>query len=224
MGIIPQPPKQKFLFNRSFDGVVEEIDAPKEPPPPTYSQEELDAACQTAQKQGYSAGEAAEKQSQQAQLITLTTQLMQHMEQLVQEAMRQSQRQQDDLATIALIMARKMLPESIAEHALVGITTMVAQVCKDMAREPRLVVRVADALLDPLQQALTDITQRQAYAGKIVLLADDTLQIADCKIEWADGGIEYDTNAVWQQIETAVRQAKSLAENQETPPSPTAQE
>ncbi len=218
---IPQPPAQKFLFNRSFDNLQAESAQPKEPPPPTYSQADLDSARESAMQQGFAAGQDSAQQTQQAQLLSVTETLATQIAAAFDAAAANRQAQEQDIGDIALAIARRLLPEIVSENALQTVSGMVAQVCKDMAREPRLVVRVPDALLDPLQQQLSSITQQQAYAGKIVLLADDTLHAGDCKIEWSDGGIECSSAAIWQQIDEAVRQAKVLARNGELPsPSP----
>lgn len=220
MSITPQPPAQKFLFNRSFDGMQTEVAQPKAPPPPSFSQEELDAAHTAGAQQGYHAGEEAAQQSMQAQLLALANQIDQRMAHAMAQAQVLHDSQQSDMTDIALAIARKLLPPFIAEHTLTTITTMVASVCKEMAREPRLVVRVHDTMLDQLKQQLDSITQQQAYAGKIVLLADETLLATDCKIEWSDGGIERDSTTIWQQIDQAVRTARTMAESFVETPSP----
>jgi flagellar assembly protein FliH len=210
----PAAPTQKFLFARSFDGASSLLPPDtKVPPPPTYSQADLDAACALAKQQGYAAGEQALQHSQQAQLVTLTQQLEHTLTALLAGATTRQAQDSAQLAAIALQIARKILPPSVAEQALDGIAAQVAQVCKAMNREPRLVVRVADAQLDPLRQRLDAIIQRQTFAGKIILLAEASLGQADCVIEWADGGIERDAAKLWQQIEQAVQLASAHAES-----------
>lgn len=197
------------MFNRSFDSLTVEAEAAKAPPPPTFSESELQVARAEAEAQGFAAGQKAAAEQQQAQILALLTRLTAAIEGLVQNAATLHSTQQTDISDIALTIARKLLPDFVAEQALGHISALLGQVCQAMAQEPRLVVRVPDALLDPLQQQLTTITQTNAYAGKVVLLADAELTAADCKIEWADGGIEFSSAALWQKIDEAVRQAKA---------------
>lgn len=219
---MPQPPAQKFLFNRSFDSLTAEAEAAKVPPPPSFSESELQAARAEAEAQGFAAGQRAATEQQQAQIAALLTRLTAAIEGLMQNATSVQSAQQTDISDIALTIARKLLPDFVAEQALGHISALVGQVCRDMTQEPRLVVRVPDSLLDPLQQQLVAITQASAYAGKVVLLADAELSAADCKIEWADGGIEFSSAALWQKIDEAVRQAK--AHPAPSSPSPRVQE
>lgn len=209
MTAVPPTPAQKFLFNRSFDSLSAEAEAAKAPPPPTFSESDMQAARAEAEQRGFAAGQKAAEEQQQAQILALVTRLTAAIEGLVQNANMQQTGQQTDISDVALTIARKLLPEFLAEQALGHISAMLQQVCRDMTQEPRLVVRVPDSLLDPLQQQLAAITQASAYAGKVVLLADAELSAADCKIEWADGGIEFSSAALWQKIDEAVRQAKA---------------
>lgn len=220
---MPQPPTQKFLFNRSFDSLSAEAEAAKAPPPPTFSEAELQAARAEAEQRGFAAGEQAAEEKQQAQILALLTRLTAALEGLVQQAGAQQAAQQTDIGDIALTIARKLLPDFMAEQTLGHISALLSQVCHAMTQEPRLVVRVPDSLLDPLQQQLAAITQASAYAGKVVLLADATLPATDCKIEWADGGIEFSSASLWQKIDEAVRQAKALPTSSSSP-SPRVQE
>jgi flagellar assembly protein FliH len=73
--------------------------------------------------------------------------------------------------------------------------------------EPRLVVRVADALLDPLNESLQAARSSAGFEGKIVLLADDSVANGDIRIEWADGGAERDSTRLWREIDEIVARA-----------------
>lgn len=221
---MPQPPTQKFLFNRSFDSLSAEAEAAKAPPPPTFSEAEMQAARTEAEQRGFSAGQQAAQEQQQAHILALITRLTAAIEGLVQNASTLHTAQQTDISDIALTIARKLLPDFMAEQALGHISALLSQVCREMTQEPRLVVRVPDGLLDPLQQQIASITQASAYAGKVVLLADAALPPTDCKIEWADGGIEFSSASLWQKIDEAVRQAKAHPTVAPSSPSPRVQE
>lgn len=207
------PPAQKFLFNRTFDSAALEGAKAKEAAP-TYSQADLEAAAEAARQQGYAEGVAAAAQSQTAQTLAMAARVEQRIEQAFAQAATTQRQDQTDLTEIVLAIARKMLPPLAAETALTTIQGMLTEVCRDLGREPRLVVRVHDSMLDELKQMLDGITQRQAYAGKIVLLADEALPPADCRIEWSDGGLEHDSAALWQQIDAAIQRAQQLRRQQ----------
>ena len=67
-----------------------------------------------------------------------------------------------------------------------------------------MVIRVADEILDPLKERIQKIATDAGFAGQVILLAEQGLTGPDCHMEWADGGAEYDTERLWQDIENAV--------------------
>lgn len=209
MPTTPQHPTQKFLFDRTFDSLSPTRVEPTKPP--VYTQADLDAAKQSAFKDGYTQGEQTANREQTARIAAIVEKIDGALGKLLQGATAQQLAQQADAQDIALAIARKLLPDFIARHGFGEIEAVLVQVLKEMVREPRLVVRVHDQVLDALQHAVQDIAARAAYAGKIVLLADDKLNPNDCKIEWADGGVERDVNIIWQEVDRAMGRIKSFS-------------
>ncbi|MBX6322342.1 MAG: flagellar assembly protein FliH, partial [Rhodospirillaceae bacterium] len=65
-------------------------------------------------------------------------------------------------------------------------------------------VRLHDSLLDPLRERLDAVAAGAGFEGRIVILADPAMPVGDCRVEWADGGIERDTDRLWRDIEAAL--------------------
>ena len=53
----------------------------------------------------------------------------------------------------------------------------------------------------------TVLTMPKPIAGRIVLLADETLGLGDARVEWADGGAERDTGRLMRDIDGALARA-----------------
>lgn len=196
----------KFLFDVSFDD--EALDAataedapPPPPPPPSFSEDELAEARSLAYAAGVDAGEEAalgriEDATRQA-LLAVEAQVaavLQAFEERAELSDRETLR-------IALAIARKLLPATAERQALVEMEAVIAAALADARDEPRLVVRVAESLYDRVQARVTPLTQRTGYAGKVILLGDDTLLPGDCLVEWADGGTERRMSRIWQALD-----------------------
>ena len=93
---------------------------------------------------------------------------------------------------------------------------MLSTVIAELIDEPRMVIRVADEDLDALSERIDTIAARRGFAGKIVLLAETSVAPGDCRIEWADGGVERDSARLWHDIDLAV--ARLLGEGHDTGP------
>jgi flagellar assembly protein FliH len=197
------------LFEVSFDEAEEPpppapLPEPEAPPPPTFSEAELAAA----RAEGFAAGRAAADAEHQR---------------------RNAQRLADALEGVAagLAAAKPALDEALAAHARASIevaaalarklggaagrtdvagpvTALVAECLPRLLDEPRIVVRVAEATLDEVRGHVTRAAERAGYHGKVVLIGDPEIKEPACRVEWADGGAEYDPARVAAEADAAI--------------------
>lgn len=120
---------------------------------------------------------------------------------------------------IALALVRKLLPELTAGNAFAEIKSLIGECLAGLVAEPHAVIRVHESLLDPLRQTLDSIAQSAGFSGDLVLLADPSLGVADCRIEWADGGAEREVATLQREVDGAARRVLTqLASGTLTPP------
>lgn len=193
---------RKYLFDHSFDN---ELGLPLSARKPTkkivYTAEQLEAEKKQAYEKGLSDGRKAFTDDQQKNMNALLAQIDRKMTELTANAAEYHQQQLEHAQEVALAIMRKILPAYLDTHGLDEIESIVTQVITERSHEPRLVVRVGEALFDPLSSKINALAEQKAYAGKVVVLSEESLGPSDCRIEWADGGIERDTAALWQTIE-----------------------
>lgn len=213
------PEVEKFLFDTSFDApppappepepVLEEIPAePPPPPPPTFSEAELVAARAQARAEGLADGMKqgrAEAEAEAAKgigmvLDSLGTQLAVL---LSEQAAQVTQAKQMTL-DIALTIARKLLPDYAIRVGFAEIEALVRQVMDNLHHEPRLVIRVSEGQLDAVTARVQDLASQRGFEGKLVFVADPAMGPSDCRVEWAEGGVERDTARLWSEIDRLV--------------------
>jgi flagellar assembly protein FliH len=66
-----------------------------------------------------------------------------------------------------------------------------------------------------LSEKIDTIATRRGFAGKVVLLAETSVAPGDCRIEWADGGVERDSARLWRDIDLAVARLLGDGEDHE---------
>lgn len=98
----------------------------------------------------------------------------------------------DESAALAVEVGRKLAEVALAAAPLKEVEAMIAECMHKLHREPRLVVRVAPACAEELRADIDRLAAEHAFAGRVVILAEPALGAADCRIEWADGGVERD--------------------------------
>ncbi len=203
------PPPRKFLFDLAFDDESGMPLGEREKQKPTFSQEQLDAARQEGYEAGLKDGAAAAQESQAQRLSELLAQVEQRLGKLIQDSAAEWQSQLGQLQSIALVIARKLLPTYVETHGLAEIESIVTRVVAEMSREPRLVIRVPEKYFDETSARINAIATNEAYAGKVVILGDPELGDSDCRVEWADGGIERDTRAIWDEIDRVLAEVQT---------------
>ncbi|HUZ72630.1 MAG TPA: hypothetical protein VMU87_06575 [Stellaceae bacterium] len=101
----------------------------------------------------------------------------------------------------------KAVPAFAAKDPIAEIEALVAGCLVEALDEPRIVLRVNDALFDAVQSRIAAIAKAGGYSGKVVLLADAALACGDGRVEWADGGAERDTRRIAQEIDAVLARA-----------------
>lgn len=218
------PTPRPFTFDLSFDPedaprrqrkAATEPAPPPEPEPtaaaapaaPSFSEEELEAAKAAAFADGQAQAQAAALTSTEARLTDAVNGLLRQCDGLATRQRDIDRELGEQAIQIALAVARKLLPEMTRRSGLAEIEAIVRECLVDMIDEPRLVVRVADSQLDPLNDRIDRLKQQAAYTGDIVLMADPNLDPSDARIDWADGGAERISAQLWQRIEDTIGRA-----------------
>ncbi|MFQ5958967.1 MAG: hypothetical protein ACE5LF_06310 [Alphaproteobacteria bacterium] len=170
----------------------------------TYTREELNAAREEARQAGFAGGVAQAQASIERRHADALNAIAERLTEIARVQADEFERTVKGAATLSLAIARKVAPALMRQQPLAEIEAMIADHLAQLIDEPRVVVRVPDDLLDALKCRIDEIAAGCGYAGRAVLLADPSLGDADCHMEWADGGAERNTDAVWREVETAI--------------------
>lgn len=191
----------RFNFDTVFNEDGEIVRAtPRQRPKTSFTPEEVEAARQEAFAQGAQNAEAAAQ-----------TALAQSLQRAAKTASQLLARQDAALAEIraeasslALAAARKVSGAALARYPLDEIERAVAAALHEYHGETRLVVRVAAALVGPMQARLPEMIAAEGFPGRVVVAADPALHGANSRIEWADGGVERDTDKIFASLEAEI--------------------
>ena len=195
----------RFTFDRSFDAPPEPVEVTiPDPPPETFSREELDAARAAGWQAGHAAGLAEANASLEAHMAATLGRLDAALGDLISRHTEALTHVRADAAELASEVGQKLARALIASSPLGEIERFLANCLNDLVDEPRLVVRLPDPLVDALRERVDSLASVAGFAGQIVLLGDPTLQGSDARIEWAHGGAERNTQMLQADIDEAV--------------------
>ncbi len=225
---------RKFLFDTSFDvyrpaapvEVEEEPEVP-EPEEPSFSEAELDAARREAFEAGQNEGRSEALQGIEQGLASSLQSAQQQLDALFQQLQGDKETRRAEAMELALEALGSLFPCLQKNFGFAEIETAIAESLRRLEAEPRVVIRAADEVIDPLRERLDDLAAGSAFEGKLVLVPDGALDQGAVRIEWASGGAELDSAQVWQELQTlideraaALRQSRGDAPAGDKGPSP----
>jgi flagellar assembly protein FliH len=109
-------------------------------------------------------------------------------------------RMESEAVEVAIAVARKLCTALMTREPLAEAMALVADCMRHLVSTPHLVVRVNDAAYEDTKASIEAIARRYGFEGRLVILAEPEIASADCRIEWADGGIVLDRAATEAKI------------------------
>lgn len=104
-------------------------------------------------------------------------------------------------AVAALQVGRKLAGAALDAFPRKEVEALVAECLHKLHCEPRIVVRASELCAEGLRAEIDATCAEHGYPGRVVIIAEPSLEGSDCRIEWADGGIERHLAAALTAIE-----------------------
>lgn len=211
------------------DEVPLEPEPPPPPPPPTFNEAEIEAAraqgyaeglaagksegtaagygkgfgegLVAGQTTGYERGRTEIEATVNARIANVLDQLGNGVAHLLAQSEAANAMRADQPVHLALAIVRKLMPEWARRGAMVEVEAMVRGCLTDLTDEPRLVIRVADDVMDLVREHLDTTIASRGFGARLMVIGDPTVAPGGCRIEWAEGGIERDTAQLMAEVE-----------------------
>ncbi len=203
----------KFAFDSVF--VLESNDEPNARD--FVTPRELETARAQAYEEGFAAGVAEERARNERRHADALETIATGMGEIERTQRAEIDRCIQMATRLALTIARKVAPALMDAAPMAEIEALVGEYLEQLVDEPRVVVRVSEALVDALKERIDALAAARGFSGRVVLIPDGALADGDCRMEWADGGVERDTAATWKNLEAAIARLLHAAD---APPAP----
>jgi flagellar assembly protein FliH len=92
----------------------------------------------------------------------------------------------------------------IEREPFAEISALASSCFRELIAAPHVVVRVNESLYAAAREKLDDIARAHGFEGKLVVLGEPGVGVGDCRIEWADGGVNREAGAADGAIGEAV--------------------
>jgi flagellar assembly protein FliH len=200
----------KFLFNVDFGPGPK----PEERTVPAALHE---AAVAEAEARGYrngvSAAEAQARTEAERRVAAAFERIAAAVETLGRGLSAIENRLEAEAVDVALAVARKLAPALIAREPFAEISALVTECFGELVNAPHVVVRINEGLYAAARERLDEIAHARGFEGRLVVLGEPDVALGDCRIEWADGGINRDRAATERSIAEAVERYVAVRRN-----------
>lgn len=193
----------KYLFDNEFGAAsvpLKQEDKAPPPPPVLYTEAEKGQFCTDAHQEGFAAGRSEALIGIEATITQSLENMNVQLQQLSQSNETRLENIRCEAASLSLAIANNLAPSLIARLPEAEVIKMVEDCLVDLHDEPRIVVRATDPICAALSEKMGQLEQNSGFQGNIILLPDDSLTGSDCRIEWADGGVERNLENTTQKI------------------------
>jgi flagellar assembly protein FliH len=188
----------KYLFDEDFSGGAKPTITLVE-----HERRRADAES-VAYRSGFAAGQAQAASETAQHVATMLGVIADGLERLDRALAGIEARLEIEAVEVAVAVAAKLAPELVAREPLAEISALATECFRHLVSTPHVVVRVGPDTYEAAKEKLAYIAQARGFEGRLVVHADTHLAAGDCRIEWADGGVNREEAAVRASIEEAV--------------------
>lgn len=201
----------KFTFDTRFDE-GQPVAAPRGYAKARFTEEDIERVRAEAYATGFAAGQAEAAARADQDLGNSMRDFAQNAASLLAALDAESASVRGEAVQLAHIAARKLAPALIASRPETEIESVLRECLAHLNREPHIVLRVADNLIERLKATVDRMAHERGLVGRIILIGQNEIAEGDCVVEWADGGVVRSREEIEKEIaETVARYAETLS-------------
>ena len=173
--------------------------SPGPPSPPSFTRQDLDAACVTAVSASRLEWEQSQSERRNDLLASIAASLHVGREAGEQTAFAIA----EGTAATVLAMVAGALPHLCRQHGPAEVRALVDKLLPILRTEPKVTIRVCPEAVADLRR---DVTELEADLAGVITVLPATVEPGDVKITWENGSLTRDTRHLFQAMQDALGQ------------------
>jgi len=192
---------RKFLFDQNCfdDDYVEEPEF-VEPPPPVFSEEELETARKDSYAQGKKDGLEEARVSREKFVSELIQKIQREFKTLFAAESERAALFETESVYLARAVFSRLFPLLNEKNGLAEVEAVIVNALENGRNIPEIIVEVNPDYVESVQQHIAKTAESLSAAGTCRIAANPALKAGDCHLVWQDGGAERSADAIADQI------------------------
>lgn len=188
----------------SEEAKVETAPEPELPPPPTFSEEDVERAREEGRQAGRDEA-ARDLAGAMEQRVADTLQATSsQIAQVLAAYERDKEQHSRDAVAVASVIVRKLFPALNMDKAMAEIEHMIVEAMKRTSGSPMLIVRVSEDMQAEVAQKAQELAALRGREGTINVIGDADVAPGDARVEWEGGGMVRDSAFIWREIDEII--------------------
>ena len=179
----------RFTFDTRFDDLDDSSAKTSARVKKIFTETDIQQARAEGYASGIIQGQADARQQTDTDLSSAMDLFTSNGASLLNALQAESANMRGEAAALAMLAARKLAPALVATRPKAEIEAVLRACLTHLNREPHIVLRVSDRLVDQLKDTVDHMAMERGLSGKIILLGQNDIAEGDCIVEWADGGV-----------------------------------
>lgn len=188
----------KFLFDEDFAGGQKPTITLVE-----HERRQADAESQ-AHRKGFAAGQAQAKTEAAERTANALAVIASGLERIEHALSGIEARLETEAVEVAVAVAGKLAPELVKREPFAEISALATECFHQLVTAPRIVVHIGADIYEDAKARLEDIARSRGFEGRLLVQPDPAMKPGDCRIEWAEGGVNRDLDATRAAIDDVV--------------------
>lgn len=199
-----EPVIEDPVVDANGDSEIKDADFEEYAPEPiakTYSEEEVAEKVKAAEQDGYEKGFKSSQEGMDATVSRLMEEMNNKLMTLVANSSNLSCELEKQSMDLAKAIIKKLVPSLNDEHAVEIVNNFISENFNNFKNEAKLSFYIHPDIISYVQENIAKLANSHDFEGKISLHKDAKLGLADCRIEWENGGVERNTAEMSTKVE-----------------------
>ncbi|KKB86434.1 hypothetical protein VW29_02405 [Devosia limi DSM 17137] len=115
-----------------------------------------------------------------------------------------SQTNRREAIELAASVGRKLAVHLLARQPAAELAALIAECMQSLEGVPHLVIRCHPEIADAIRDIATAHMATSGFSGRLIVMGDPDQRLGDGRLEWVDGGIVRDINAISRSIDSKI--------------------
>lgn len=201
---VPPQNLKKFLFDvHNFDE-PDKPDVEEAPPPPVFSEDELNAARRESHMQGKKDGHAEAQASFEKQVMDMLGNIREQFKILFDEEDRRNRLFEKESVQLACTMFMKAFPSLNERHGMDEVRAVIEKVLETAREQPEILIEVPAPYVEIIQKHID--TLLHVDGRHCIVRGNDNLPAGHCRMAWTNGNAARNAAHIASQIQAQVEQ------------------